>query len=243
TYGAGGSTRGRTTDIVCGIQEQYAIPTMAHLTCVNSSQNDIQELLDDFYQRGIRNILGLRGDPPEGSDTFVAQDDGYAYANELISAIHTDGRFDIVCAAYPDGHPEALNRQADWDIFVKKIQAGAMMGITQCFFDVQAWVDMNNYVKSIEPNASIYPGILPLTDYHQVVRFCDRCGAFIPEAMKKRLEPYADDKEAIAQAGMEFTFELCNDLLAAGAPGLHIYTLNKSTQATRVFENFQQFVH
>ncbi len=229
TYGAGGSTREKTRDIVLSIQKKYGLKAMAHLTCVNASQAEIAELLDDYAEQGIANILALRGDPPAGEERFTPTDGGYAYASELLTAIKADQRFTTVCAAYPDGHPEAKSVEADWDQLIHKFNCGASAAITQCIFEVGPWKRMCEYVGASLDNPRIIPGILPVTDYHAVERFCNRCGAAVPEVMRTRLAHLADDPVAVRKEGMAFTIEMCAELLQAGAPGLHIYSLNKTT--------------
>ena len=239
TYGAGGSTRERTADIVVQTQNECNVPAMAHLTCVNATKADIAELLDNYHQRGICNILGLRGDPPEDAEAFQAIDGGYAYANELIKAIHDDGRFDLVCAAYPDGHPEAPNAQADWDRLCDKFDAGSLAAITQCFFEPGVYKEMLTYCQQRHADIRIIPGIIPVVNYKQLVNFCTRCGAVIPDAMREKFEPIQDDAEAVEQQGLAFTIDLCRSLLALGAPGLHIYTLNKSKHTAHIVETLR----
>ena len=239
TYGAGGSTRERTAEIVTQIQNDSKLPAMAHLTCVNATKAEITELLDDYHSRGIENILGLRGDPPEGSEEFTATDGGYAYANELIAALKADGRFSIACAAYPDGHPEAPNTEADWDRFCDKIESGACVGITQCFFDPEAYSKMLSYCQKRIPNIRIIPGIIPIGNYPQLVKFCERCGTPIPQSMRDIFDPIAEDKDAVIERGKQFTFEFCRELLERGAPGLHIYALNKSALTIELVRNLR----
>lgn len=239
TYGAGGSTRERTAEIVVHIQNEHQLPAMAHLTCVNATKAEIADLLDNYHQRGIENILGLRGDPPEGSEEFTAVDGGYAYANELIAAVKQDGRFDLACAAYPDGHPQAASREADWDRLCDKFESGASVAITQCFFDPAAYSKMLDYCKQRIPDIRIVPGIIPIANYTQLINFCDRCGAYVPQAMKDIFEPIADDKDAVIERGKQFTFELCRDLLERGAPGFHIYTLNKAALTTALVDQLR----
>lgn len=236
TYGAGGSTRGRTGELVSQIQEQYQIPTMAHLTTVNATKSEIAGLLDEYHNMGIDNILGLRGDPPEGDERYAPTDGGYAYASELLQALKEDGRFDTACAAYPDGHVQNPSVSNDWDRFCDKIDAGALAGITQCFFQVQPYLDMLAHCTQRHADVRIIPGVIPVTNFTQLDNFCSRCGAIIPDSMRARFEPIADDKERMIEDGMQFTIDLCRELLKAGAPGLHIYTLNKATYTRQLTE-------
>jgi methylenetetrahydrofolate reductase (NADPH) len=234
TYGAGGSTQARTGAIAQGIQDEHGIPAVAHFTCVNATRVSIAERLDDYHARGIRTILALRGDPPQGEERFVPTDGGPAYATELIDYIVKDGRFAVVSSAYPEGHVQAASRTADWDRLVQKFDLGCCATITQCFFSVSPYVEMMDYVRRHHPQARVIPGILPIVDYHGMKRFCDFCGAIIPEHLQQEVGTFADDPVVSRKKGIAFTIRLCEELLQAGAPGLHIYTLNKSTAAGEV---------
>ena len=230
TYGAGGSTRSKTREIVEHIQGKTGITAMAHLTCVNATTAELKALLDEYAAAGIENLLALRGDPPKGQERFTPTDGGCAYAKDLIELIRTDGRFTSLCAAFPEKHPEAVSREADWANLESKLATGAAGAITQCFFDVADY----RALRARLPQARIIPGILPITDFHALVRFCERCGANVPAALRAELSPLADDKLAIRRAGIAWTVRFCRALLAAGAPGLHLYCLNRSTAAAEV---------
>ena len=230
TYGAGGSTRSKTREIVEHIQGKTGITAMAHLTCVNTTTTEMKALLDDYAVAGIENLLALRGDPPKGQARFTPTDGGCAYAKDLIELIRSDGRFASLCAAFPEKHPDAMSRAADWTNLESKLAAGASGAITQCFFDVTDY----RALRARLPQARIIPGILPITDFHALVRFCERCGANVPAALRAELSPLADDKLAIRRAGIAWTVRFCRALLAAGAPGLHLYCLNRSTAAAEI---------
>ena len=190
----------------------------------------MKALLDDYAVAGIENLLALRGDPPKGQARFTPTDGGCAYAKDLIELIRSDGRFASLCAAFPEKHPDAMSRAADWTNLESKLAAGASGAITQCFFDVTDY----RALRARLPQARIIPGILPITDFHALVRFCERCGANVPAALRAELSPLADDKLAIRRAGIAWTVRFCRALLAAGAPGLHLYCLNRSTAAAEI---------
>ncbi len=230
TYGAGGGTRAKTREVIEHIQGKTGITAMAHVTCVNATRAELKALLDEYAAAGITNLLALRGDPPKGETRFTPTDGGCAYAKDLIDLIRADGRFATLCAAFPEKHPDAVSRDADWQNLAGKFSAGACGAITQCFFSVADY----QALRARMPTARIIPGILPITDFHALVRFCERCGATVPAAVRAALEPVAHDKIAVRQAGIAWTVSFCRDLLAAGAPGLHLYCLNRSTATAEV---------
>lgn len=235
TYGAGGSTRSKTREIIEHIQSTTGITAMAHLTCVNASKAELHELLDEYHTKGIDNILALRGDPPKGEASFTPIDGGCANAIELLELLAADGRFASVGAAYPEGHPEAASREADWEILQRKFATGAFMAITQCFFAANDYAAMMQWLSARNGSAPrVVPGILPVTDFKAVERFCARCGSNIPESMRAQLAPVADDPVKVRAAGIAFTVKLCRELLDNGAPGIHIYCLNRSTAAAEI---------
>jgi methylenetetrahydrofolate reductase (NADPH) len=234
TYGAGGSTRSKTREIVEHIQATTPMTAMAHLTCVGATKDEIRELLDEYHGKGIENILALRGDPPkEANGVFTPTPGGCANSRELLDLLREDGRFAMAAAAYPEGHPESPDRETDWGYLLGKFEAGASLGITQCFFDPTDYTDMMRWLDT-RAGVRVLPGILPVVDYQAVVRFCKRCGANVPRRLADVMEPVAHDPAAGRHAGIQATIELCQDLLDAGAPGLHIYCLNRSTAAAEV---------
>ncbi len=230
TYGAGGSTRAKTREIIEHIQGKSGLTAMAHLTCVNATRSELTALLDEYAAAGIENLLALRGDPPKGETRFTPTDGGCAYAKDLIDLIQADGRFASLCAAFPEKHPDATSRDADWNRLADKLAAGASAAITQCFFDVADY----RAIRARLPQARIIPGILPVVDFHALERFCQRCGATIPERLRNHLIPLANDPIAVRKAGIAWTVAFCRELLTAGAPGLHLYCLNRSTAAAEV---------
>lgn len=235
TYGAGGSTRARTREVVQHIQSRTGVATMAHLTCVNATREDIRSLLEEYHQAGIENILALRGDPPKGQERFTPTDGGCRFASDLIELIRADGRFTILCAAFPEKHPEAASREADWQNLERKFFLGAVAAITQCFFDADLYFQLVRHLRRGQhASARIIPGILPIVDWPALQRFCALCGASIPEGLRQQMEPIANQKPAARKVGIAHTIELCRRLLDGGAPGLHIYALNRSTAAAEI---------
>jgi methylenetetrahydrofolate reductase (NADPH) len=235
TYGAGGSTRSKTRDVVQHIQAKTGLTAMAHLTCVNATRIDLLQLLDEYQAAGIENLLALRGDPPKGQERFTPTDGGCAYALDLIDLIRERGGFAIACAAFPEKHPDSVDRLSDWANLQRKFEHGASMAITQCFFHASPYRELVAHLSAHMPSpARVIPGILPITSLSALERFCVLCGASIPAALRAALEPHVHNAVAMRRAGMAYTIQLCKDLLDLGAPGLHIYALNRSTAAAEI---------
>ncbi|MEO6847734.1 MAG: methylenetetrahydrofolate reductase [Chthoniobacterales bacterium] len=235
TYGAGGGTREKTRELVVHIQQKTGLLAMAHLTCVNATRADLRNLLDDYHSAGIRNILALRGDPPKGAQRFTPTDGGCEYARDLIDLIRETPRFSTLCAAFPERHPDATSREADWQNLADKFRAGACAAITQCFFEPECYFDLVAHLKKeLGASPRIIPGILPIVDWDALQRFCKICGATIPLALEERMAPHATDKVAMRREGIVYTVELCRALLEKGAPGIHLYALNRSTAAAEI---------
>ena len=235
TYGAGGSTQANTLNTVLEIQRDSGIEAAPHLSCVGSSAEQIREILDTYRNNGIKHIVALRGDLPSGSRDLGK----FRYANELVEFIRkeTGDHFNIEVAAYPEMHPQAPNLKIDIDNFVRKVNAGANSAITQYFFNADAyWHFVDECVKK-GVEIPIVPGIMPITNYSQLARFSDMCGAEIPRWLRKQLETYADDVESIAKFGEEFISLLCENLLETGAPGLHFYTMNRVEPTMSIWKN------
>jgi methylenetetrahydrofolate reductase (NADPH) len=235
TYGAGGSTRARTREVVQMIQARTGVTAMAHLTCVNATRRELSALLEDYHQAGIQNILALRGDPPKGEARFVPTEGGCEHASDLIDLIRNDGRFAILCAAFPEKHPESVSREADWGNLQRKLHQGACAAITQCFLEEAPYLEQVAHLqRAMGRWPRIIPGILPVVDWGALQRFCALCGATIPLELRRRLEPLAADAITLRKAGIAYTIDLCRKLLGRGAPGLHIYALNRSTAAAEI---------
>ena len=235
TFGAGGSTRDRTQDIVKEIQGESSIEAAPHLTCIGSTRENIAQLLDEYAAAGIKRIVSLRGDIPEGmSDTGE-----FHYANELIAFIRetTGSQFIIEIAAYPETHPEAVSARADLDNFKRKAEAGADGAITQYFFNTDAYFNFIDECADMGITIPIVPGIMPVTNYEQLARFSAACGAEIPRWLGYKLQGYGDDLDSLRDFGIEFTTRLCERLLDQQVPGLHFYTLNKSAASIQICNN------
>lgn len=232
TYGAGGSTRTKTVGLTGRIKRELGIEPMAHLTCVNATANEIDDVLKELADNGVENVLALRGDPPKGADKFEVTDGGFAYANELTAHIQANHDFCLAGAAYPEGHVEAPSRHQDLHNLKLKVDAGAQFLVTQLFFDNQYYFDFVDRARAAGINVPIIPGLMPIQNVDQVKRFTKMCGASIPEDVLAMLEKKKDRPEAVQEFGIAHATIQALGLLQGGAPGVHFYTLNKST-ATR----------
>lgn len=239
TYGAGGSSRQRTVELVQRIKGEHGIEAMAHLTCVGSDREEIDRVLGQLKQAGIENILALRGDPPKGQTAFSRPADGFSYAYELIGYIreHHDGSFSMGGACYPEGHVECRSLEKDLAHLKKKVETGLDFVITQLFFDNRRYFDFVKRARAIGVQVPILPGIMPITNVGQVKRFTEMCGASIPASLLSALEPVQDDPEAVMRLGIAHAAAQCRELLSQGAPGIHFYTLNKSPATRAILES------
>jgi len=235
TYGAGGSTRDRTLELVTRIQRELGITTMAHLTCVGSTRAELEETLHRLVDGGIRNVLALRGDPPKGETAFVPVAGGFRYATELVAFIREQG-FDLCVggACYPEGHVETRDLEQDLQNLVAKVDAGVDFLITQLFFDNEDYRAFVRRARTAGIAVPIVPGLMPVTNVAQVQRFTQMCGARIPQELQRRLRIVEQDPSAVVATGVTWTLEQARQLLADGAPGLHFYTLNKSSATLSV---------
>jgi len=235
TFGAGGSTRERTFDTVCEIQRDSAIEAAPHLSCVGSTRENIRDILSLYKSQNIHHIVALRGDLPSG----MGQPGEFRYANELVTFIReeTGDHFHIEVAAYPEFHPQAPGAGKDLDNFRRKVQAGADSAITQYFFNADAYLNFVSECEKRGVDLPVVPGIMPITNYTQLARFSDMCGAEIPRWIRKRLEDYGDDRNSIRAFGEEIVTHMCRTLLDAGAPGLHFYTMNQAGPTTAIWNN------
>lgn len=231
TYGAGGSTRARTIELVTRIRRELHVEAVAHLTCVGSTREDLGSVLDVLRAEGIENVLCLRGDPPKGQSSFEAVEGGFSYANEL-TAFASGWPFCIGVAGYPEGHPESTDRYQDLVRLKQKVDAGASFVVTQMFFDNSYYFEFVAQARRLGITVPILPGIMPITNVDQVERFTKLCGATIPERLRRELALRRDDPQAALEFGVAVATLQCADLLKRGAPGIHFYTLNKSS-ATR----------
>ena len=235
TFGAAGSTRDRTFETVIDIQSRSGIETAPHLSCICSTRDNIREMLNGYLERGIRHIVALRGDMPSG----MVEPGEFRYANELVAFIRetTGDHFHIEVAAYPEYHPQATSPDRDLANFKRKVEAGADSAITQYFYNADAYFNFIDRCVKHGIHIPIVPGIMPITNYHQLARFSDACGAEIPRWIRKRLESYGEDLRSVRAFGEEVVTGLCERLLAHGAPGLHFYTLNRAEPALAVWNN------
>lgn len=239
TYGAGGGTRDKTLDIVEHIQNDFGIPAMAHLTCVCSTREQIGEILDDARERGIQNILALRGDPPGGTGEWQMTEGGFEYSYQLIEHLKARNCFSIGCAGFPEGHIACEDgKHADWGHLKKKVDCGAEFVLTQLFFDNADFYEFRDHMTGeLGVEVPLVPGIIPVQSAKQIKRFTALCGARLPEAFAARLDELDEDEAAAAEFGVEYATEQCRDLLENGAPGIHFYTLNKARSAVRIMKN------
>lgn len=240
TFGAGGSTQDRTLETVIEIQ-QSGIEAAPHLSCVGSTRDNIRALLKQYQAQGIRRIVALRGDLPSGMGISGGVGE-LRYANELVEFIRaeTGDWFHIEVACYPEFHPQAKSAQDDLKNFERKAKAGASSAITQYFFNSDAYFRFVDEVAAMGVNIPIVPGIMPITNHSQLARFSDMCGADIPRWIKQRLMSYGDDLASIRAFGLDVVTDLCDQLLSAGAPGLHFYTLNNAGPSSIIWERLQQ---
>jgi methylenetetrahydrofolate reductase (NADPH) len=232
TYGAGGSTRGKTIEIVSRIRDDFGLEAMAHFTCVSATVEQLRSTLDEMNELGFENVLALRGDPPQGQDVWTKTAGGLEYSRELVELISGDYPFAIGAACFPETHIHATSAEDDLRHLKEKVDAGVGFLITQLFFDNALYFDFVARARAIGIDVPIIPGILPITGFGQLRRITSMCGASIPDHVLGELEERREDEEAVAEFGVAYATLQCADLLAQGAPGIHFYTLNRSP-ATR----------
>jgi len=237
TYGAGGSNQEKTFALVEYLQNVIGLTTVAHYTCVNANRERVKKDLDYLNERGVQNLMLLRGDPPSGQEKFIAVKDGFRYASDLIAFVDDQYDFCKAGAAYVDKHPEAISLKEDILNLKEKVNAGADFLITQLFFKNENYFNFIKLAKKAGINCRIIPGIIPITSYKQIERFTKMSAAVIPQELISRLESNKNDAEKCYQIGLDFTINQCRELLRRGAPGLHFYTLNKSRAAVEIFES------
>lgn len=232
TYGAGGSTRAKTIEIVRNIKREYGLEAMAHFTCVGATVQELQDTLQDMLAVGIENVLALRGDPPAGQQEWVKTEGGLEYSSELVAMISERYPFAIGAACFPETHVHATSPQDDLVHLAEKVEAGADFLITQLFFDNALYFDFLARARATGIEVPIIPGILPITHVRQLERMTQMCGASIPDGLRRELQLRAEQPEAVIDFGVAYATLQCAQLLAAGVPGIHFYTLNRSP-ATR----------
>lgn len=239
TYGAGGSTRETTLDIVKKINDNLNIQPMPHFTCVGSSRDNILEYLKKIEQAGIENILALRGDPPIGETCFVKPENGFGYANELVEFIKSNTNLGIAVAAYPECHQECCSLENDIENLKRKVDCGADVAITQVFYDNKCYFEFMEKARNKGIKIPIIPGILPITSYSQIERISTLSGCKLPDELSKKLLENKDNKEIIKQIGIEFAIKQVNELLKNDVHGIHFYPLNKAKAVKTVLENIK----
>jgi len=229
TYGAGGGNREKTFDIVQHIEEHHRVIGMAHLTCVLNTKDDVRTIVEDIKSRGTRNILALRGDPPQDQPDWQPTDDNFKYSSELVAFIreHFGDYFGVAVAGFPEGHILCPDRERDAEFLKLKIDAGADFVITQLFFDNRDYFSYIDRLRRIGVDVRVIPGILPITNYEALQRFCSVCGATVTDEVKRIFEPIQDDPDRTLKTGIDFAIRQCQELLDGGAPGIHFYCLNK----------------
>ncbi len=238
TYGAGGSTRDKTLMIVDRIQRQHGLTALAHLTCVNHTREQVRELLGRIRSLDCKNILALRGDPPDGGE-FQPTPGGFEFASQLVKFIREAGDFSIGVAGFPEGHMAChQGKHADWRHLQEKVDAGADFVLTQLFFDNADYFEFREYMTDkLGVRVPLVPGIIPIVSAAQITKFTRLCGAKIPPPLRIQLDKLGDDDAAAVEFGIEYATRQCEELLGAGAPGLHFYTLNKSHSTVQVVKN------
>lgn len=239
TYGAGGSTRNRTIGVTEEVTHRTKIPTVAHLTCVGSSRQELISILHMYRNAGIRGVLALRGDPAGGPRApWTPTSDGFTHADELVQLIHEFGGFDIGVAAFPDGHPSSLgDSKKDVDVLLRKEHLGATFATTQFFFEVAKWEQLVYALQARGSKMPIIPGILPITNVKQLHRMAELGGTPIPPSVSEAFSKVEDDSDAVHALGIELASKLCEDLLQAGAPSLHFYTMNSAMATNQIYRN------
>ncbi len=238
TYGAGGSTRGTTLDVLSGLRERHNVPTASHLTCVGSTIDELRGYLQEAAELGVAAIVALRGDPPKGEAEFQQATGGLRYASELVELVRSEfPKFGILVAGYPETHQEATSPEADLENLRRKVDAGGDVIITQLFYDNDDFFRFRDRVEALGITAPIVPGIMPVTNYAQIRRIASLCKACLPESFTQAFDRAGEDEAAQFTAGVDFAARQVEALVASGVPGMHFYVLNKSPATIRVLEH------
>jgi methylenetetrahydrofolate reductase (NADPH) len=238
TYGAGGSTRGTTLDVLQGVRSRHELPVASHLTCVGSSVDELRDYMREARRCGVAAIVALRGDPPKGETAFHAVDGGLRYASELVALIRGEfPEFGILVAGYPETHQEAESPEADLANLKRKCDAGADVVVTQLFYDNADFFRFRDHCVALGISTPIVPGVMPVTNYAQIRRIASLCRARLPEAFTGPFEAAGDDEAAQFEAGVDYAARQVEELVAGGVPGIHFYVLNKSPATVRVLDH------
>ena len=238
TYGAGGSTREKTLTIVDRIQREHALPALAHLTCVNHTREEVRSLLEKIRALNCQNILALRGDPPGGGE-FKPSPGGFEFSSQLVKFIRDAGDFSIGTAGFPEGHiANKIGKHDDWRHLREKVDAGADFVLTQLFFDNADFFEFRDFVSGrLGVKVPLVPGVIAILSAAQITKFTQLCGSKIPPSLRSKLDQLGADDDAAMKFGIEYATQQCEELLRAGVPGLHFYTLNKAHSTVSVLKN------
>ena len=237
TYGAGGSTRGTTLDVLRGVRERHSLPVASHLTCVGSSVDELRDYLQEAINLGVAAIVALRGDPPKGETEFRQAEGGLRYASDLVALIRSEfPALGILVAGYPETHQEAVSPDADLENLKRKCDAGGDVVVTQLFYENADFFRFRDRCTALGIRQPIVPGVMPVTNYAQIRRIATLCRAKLPDAFTQAFEAAGDDEAAQFEAGVDFATRQVRELLDAGVPGIHFYVLNKSPATVRVLE-------
>jgi len=239
TYGAGGTTQEMTFEIASRMKNDVWVEVLTHLTCVHATRDDIAKILDELNEENIRNILALRGDPPQSEQRFVKTEGGFGYANELVEFIKTYGDFSIGVAGYPEGHIEAPDRDTDVEHLKRKVDAGADFIITQLFFNNDDFYRFRDRAMTRGISIPIIPGIFPIFNFKQIAKIASLCGAAIPDSLSDTLQRVSNNSDDIRKYGTEYALRQSQDLLENDIPGLHFYSMNKSSHIAHIIKELK----
>jgi methylenetetrahydrofolate reductase (NADPH) len=239
TYGAGGSTRERTIDIVSRIKGEFGLEAMAHLTCVNATTDELRRTLDQMREAGVDNVLALRGDPPRGQERWTKTEGGLEYSRELVELLREDYDFAIGGAAFPETHIHATSPEDDMRFLKAKVDAGVQFLITQMFFDNRYYFDFVDRARAAGIDVPIVPGVMPILSLDGIKRMTELSAAHLPDGLREQLEARRGNDEAVAELGVAYATLQCADLLRGGAPGIHFITLNRSPATRAILSALQ----
>ncbi len=242
TYGAGGSTREKTVEIASFIKNNIGVEVMAHLTCVNSTKEDIANVLAGLKEKNIDNVLALRGDPPQGQTNFTKQIGGFGYASELVEFIRKTVDMGIGVAGYPEKHPEAVDYKIDLDYLVKKVEKGADFIVSQLFFENDDFFRFRDDLRKKGVKIPVIPGVFPILSYKTIKKISSLCGAVLPEKLNAKMEKVQDDNAQVEKYGIEHAIKQTEDLIRRGVEGVHLYSMNKSSQIIEIYDAVKSFI-